>query len=258
MNDEQRKQVQEIVSMATDKNTKYRLGWGSIFVLMAAAGFADLVSLIPFAGDVVSPIYWFCVAGFLYLKGFGLMNPGRLATQLVGFAAELIPVVQEFPVFLLATALLIILTRVEDKTGIKANFSGRNLNDPATMNRNGVRLPSGQNQPLNSGGMRQPSGSRDTSDQEPTVPRTQDERGQGGVMALGEEIPEEDPLKPATKAPMATENSDMANKAGKSSTSNGISTGGAPGSASSGGASGSGGGGGGGSGGGGGGGEGGK
>jgi len=185
VNDEQRKQVQQIAGMATDKNTRYRLGWGAVALMMAAAAFADLVSLIPFAGDFVSPIYWFCIAGFLYLKGFGLMNPGRLATQLVGFAAEMIPGVQALPVFLLATALLIILTRVEDKTGIKAGFNGRNLNDSPTINQNGTRLPPRQNQPLNSGGVRQPAGIVSSSDQESTTPVPSTE------LALGEEVADE-------------------------------------------------------------------
>jgi len=178
------------MNSVADKKTTYRLGWGAIIVLMFAAGLADLASLIPFVGSFVSPVYWILVAIFLYMKGFGLMNPGRLATQIVGLVAEMIPVVQAFPAFLIATAALIILTRVEDKTGIQAPLQGGAASGkptlggkpggPMPLNQGGVRAPGGQQAaPLNSDGVRYPSSDTPTNT-EPSLGETVD----------GEEAPE--------------------------------------------------------------------
>lgn len=156
MNEEQKKAAGQILSAVTDKNTVYRLGWGAIIALLAVAGIGDLISLIPLAGDVVAPIFWVVVAVYLYMKGFGLMNPGRLVTELVSMAAEMVPGIQEFPALLLGTALVIILTRLEDRTGVQFELPGRTVGGRTPLNQNGARAPIQTPAPLNIDGVRPP------------------------------------------------------------------------------------------------------
>lgn len=118
---------------------QYRLRGASVFLFLIAAGFADLLTFIPFVGDVVSPIFWFCAAVYLWKKGLGFINGKRLAVETISFIAELIPAVQEFPTIFIAAVAIVVMSRVEDKTGIKMPLKGGKGRNP--MNKNGMRLP---------------------------------------------------------------------------------------------------------------------
>ena len=154
----------------------YRLGITAIAVLIFTAAIADLICLIPFAGDFVGPVYWVLVSIFLYTKGFGILNARRFATSAISMVAEMIPGVQELPIILVGVIIVIVFSRIEDKTGIKIPTSKGPIDDKAIAgvtpgikpaNQDGVRQPSalesGQEnnssprQPLNSGGVRTPS-----------------------------------------------------------------------------------------------------
>lgn len=143
-------------AMNEQGTVQYRLGWGSIVILLGAAGIGDLLSLIPFVGDFVGPVFWVIVAIYLYTRGFGLLNPGRLAAELISLAAKMIPIIQEFPELLAGMAAVIILSRFEDRTGMKVPLSGSSSTNP--LNSGGARLPAGAPVPLNSEGVRLPSG----------------------------------------------------------------------------------------------------
>lgn len=120
---------------------KYRLGWVSIAVLLLTAGIADLVTLIPMAGDFVAPVYWVCVSMFLYTRGFGIMNARRFVTSIVSMAGEMLPGFQALPLLFSGAIALVIFTRLEDKA--------KSLNKPAIISphkplyEDGVRRPTG-------------------------------------------------------------------------------------------------------------------
>ena len=124
---------------------KYRIGISSIIILMISAIFADLLSLIPLVGDIVGPIYWIVAGIFFWQAGLGIVNWKTLAPELISLVGELIPAIQALPTIIVCTAIIIILSRIEDKTGISLNPINK-----------GVRLPIKQ-QPLNKGGKRLPN-----------------------------------------------------------------------------------------------------
>jgi len=150
MNEDKKAAIQQVRDLAFDKHTAYRLTWGPIILLMCAAVGGDVFTLIPFVGDAVGPIVWVATALYLYKKGFGLMNPGRLSVELIDMAAKMFPVIQEFPELTIGMALIIVMTRIEDRTGMKANIAGRSTDELRLGNRVVMR------QPLNDGGVRLP------------------------------------------------------------------------------------------------------
>jgi hypothetical protein len=122
---------------------KYRMGIVGIVILILLATIADLLSLIPFVGDFVGPIFWVMVSIYLWKIGCGLINSKRLATEIISIVIEVIPVAQEIPSIIICMAIIIILVRVEDKTGIKMIGSKGNLTNAGRItvrsNAEGVR-----------------------------------------------------------------------------------------------------------------------
>ncbi len=95
-----------------------------IVVLCFVALLADLLTLIPFAGDIIAPIFWVLFSGYLFARGFGFINVWRLIPEAVSFVAELIPGVQEVPTIIIGTVIIIVLLRMEDRTGLKLTKTG--------------------------------------------------------------------------------------------------------------------------------------
>jgi hypothetical protein len=104
-----------------DDKPKYRLANVAILGIMSLAGLADLITFIPIAGDIIGPIFWVGASVYFWKSGLGMINPRRLATSLLSFVAELIPIVQEFPTIIVGTAAIIIMSRIEDRTGLSLN-----------------------------------------------------------------------------------------------------------------------------------------
>ncbi len=126
-----------------NEETKYRLGNGSVAIFLAAAGFSDALTFIPAVGDIVDPIFWACAVAYLWHKGLGIVNGKRIAVEAISFIAELIPGVQEFPTIFIAAVAIVVMSRTEDKIGIKIPGKGGVGGNPARphLNHNGVRLP---------------------------------------------------------------------------------------------------------------------
>ncbi len=118
--------------------------------LMIAATVGDLISLIPLAGDIVSPIFWTIVGLYFYTKGMGFFNGRRLAVAAVSFVAEMIPAIQELPFLLAGIIAVLFMIRVEDKTGLSLVKPMTKGVTPPRMERNpfngqpGVRPPRNQ------------------------------------------------------------------------------------------------------------------
>jgi hypothetical protein len=122
------------------QKTKYRIGTVAVILLIVTAVIADLITLIPIAGDIVGPLYWIIVSVYLWKAGLGFVNGRRLAVEAISIVAELIPVVQELPAILAGVIAIIIMTRIEDRTGISLN----------PLKKKGVTPPRMSRQPLNS------------------------------------------------------------------------------------------------------------
>ncbi len=136
---------------------KYRIGAVGIVFLVALATLADLFSLIPFVGDIVGPIFWICASVYLWKIGCGLLNARRLATSLISMVAEMIPIVQELPLILAGMIAVIVMVRMEDKTGISIPGIG-DKKSGSHLVQNGVNPPHQQQIPLNQDGVRAPGG----------------------------------------------------------------------------------------------------
>jgi len=96
----------------------YRISGGMSTILILLAGLADLLTLIPFVGDVVGPLFWVLASIYFWKAGLGLVNGRRLATTVVSTVIELIPAAQAFPAILAGIIAVIVMVRIEDRTGI--------------------------------------------------------------------------------------------------------------------------------------------
>ena len=127
--------------------SKSKLGYVAIGIWGIFAIIGDLLGLIPFAGDFVGPIFWIAFATFLWMKGFGFLNPKRLAVEGVDMVIKMIPALQELPVELLIGAIaVIVMIKFEEKTGVK--IPGKE---------GGNNVATGAHSPVNAGGVRKPS-----------------------------------------------------------------------------------------------------
>ncbi len=90
-----------------------------IVILVISAFIADLIGLIPFAKDFTASIFWVVVSAYFWIKGMGIFNGRKLAAMAISWIASIIPFIQEIPLEIVAGIVaIIIITRIEDKTGI--------------------------------------------------------------------------------------------------------------------------------------------
>lgn len=134
---------------------KYRVGLISIFSLICLALLFDL-ALIPILQNIAAGIYWIIAGTWLWMRDVSSFKMRQFIPEISSFLIEQIPALQTFPFLTLGIAIVIILTRLEDKTGISIgslkdlknikNIEGvlQNLNRVP-----GVTLPRNQRQPLN-------------------------------------------------------------------------------------------------------------
>lgn len=138
--------------MEESNNKKYRIGTVAVMILISIAAIADLITLIPGLGNIIGWIFWFGVACYLWKSGHGWINWRILAPEIISLAAEFLPGIQALPTILASIIAIIVLSRLQDKTGVSLMPTGKSLNTE------GVRRPTGTTKPLNSGGMRLPEG----------------------------------------------------------------------------------------------------
>ena len=157
-----------IISRMNDGKSKFGYVAIGIWGILAIVG--DLVSLIPIVGTFVGPIFWITFAIFLWMKGFGFLNPKRIAVMGVDMVIKMIPFLQEIPVELLIGVIAVVaMIKFEEKTGIKlpgTGGAGGKVGSVPRLNSGGVRMP-GQGdgltktgdsiEPLNNSGRRAPS-----------------------------------------------------------------------------------------------------
>jgi hypothetical protein len=152
--------------MASKTEKKHQIGNLAIVILTILATVADLLSLIPFVGDFVGPIFWIFAGIYFWKSGMGLVNGKRLAASLISLVAEMIPGVQELPTIIAGMIIIIVVTRLEDKTDIKLPATGT-ASARTPLNAGEVRMPTPQakdnhivpaaSNMLNFNGVRRPS-----------------------------------------------------------------------------------------------------
>jgi hypothetical protein len=123
-----------------------KIGILTIIILVFIALLADLLSIIPFVGTFVGPIFWASVALYLYIKGFGFLNLRRLAPMAISVVGELIPAIQALPTIFVGMIALVILIKTREITGISLkDASHGKFSRPQGLNNAGVRAPRPKN-----------------------------------------------------------------------------------------------------------------
>lgn len=97
---------------------QYRIGTVAAGLLIILAIIFDILTLIPIVGDFLGPLFWVMASIYFWKIGMGFVNGRKLAVTLISLVAELIPVIQEFPAILLGIIVVIVMTRIEDRTGV--------------------------------------------------------------------------------------------------------------------------------------------
>ena len=121
-----------------------KIGIMGICILIFIALVADLLTLIPLAGNFIGPLYWIAVAVYLWMKGFGFLNLRRAAPTILSTAGELIPAIQALPTILAGTIALIAMLKVQEKTGVSFTNPTKGAAPTLTnraLNQNGTRMP---------------------------------------------------------------------------------------------------------------------
>ncbi|MFA6295251.1 MAG: hypothetical protein WC666_02385 [Candidatus Paceibacterota bacterium] len=160
------RQQQELKKMASGllSGKKSRISNMAAIFLIVIALIADLLTIIPFVGTLVGPLFWACIALYLWQIGCGFLNPRRLITGLISTIGEVMPAIQELPLIFVGIVLIILMVRLEDKTSASImkkvpNNSGRKpLNQAGTRQPNGNMSMSESSQPANINGIRPPNG----------------------------------------------------------------------------------------------------
>lgn len=147
--------------MEQNSNKKSRISTSASIVLVITAVIADILSLIPIVGDLTGPIYWVIVSYYLWKIGCGFVNAKQLATKAISMVAEMIPAVQEFPLTVAGIVVVIMLIKIEEKTGVNLTSLAGGAKKP--LNHNGIRLPPAEEsvatpKPAYNEGIRPPNG----------------------------------------------------------------------------------------------------
>ncbi len=139
----------------SNKQKQHRMGWVGISGLLVVGIILDLVTLIPGAGTLLAPPVWIAINTYLWIIGCGIVNAKRLSTSLISMVGEMIPALQALPINILGIIAIIIMVRLEDKTGIKVHGGTKGVGNISIVNGNPVRNPK-ITPPLNVDGIRLP------------------------------------------------------------------------------------------------------
>ena len=145
--------------MEEQKPKKHRIGMLAIVVFVVAAIICDLIGLIPFAKNATATVFWGISSFAMWKMGLGIFNGRKVAIMAVSWVSSMIPFIQEIPIEITAGIIaIIIVSRIEEKTGISALSLMNKGIMPGPLNARGSRLPASPKLPLNEGGQRQPNG----------------------------------------------------------------------------------------------------
>lgn len=107
--------------MNGQKKEEHRISGPTAVSMVGTAILFDLASLIPIVNIVIVPAgllafwMWFQMHGV----SIGFTSPKRLATMSLTGLAEIIPAISMIPSWTAGVMITILLTTIEDKTGVK-------------------------------------------------------------------------------------------------------------------------------------------
>jgi hypothetical protein len=133
--------------MKGDINIQYRISMGMSVLLIALAGIFDLATTIPFVGTIMGPLFWIIVGIYFWTKGMGVVNGRRLAVSGVSFVAELIPAIQALPTLIVGIIIILLIVRIEDKTGLSIVKPIKKGVTPPRINRIPINSIPGRREP---------------------------------------------------------------------------------------------------------------
>ncbi len=129
--------------MQENNKPQYRIGILAIVVLFITACIFDGLTFIPFVGDLIAWVFWVGSAIYYWKAGLGLANWKVLVPEILSFAAELVPAVQELPTMIAATVVIVAMSRVEDRFNVSL-IPGKKITParrPPPLNNSGIRPP---------------------------------------------------------------------------------------------------------------------
>lgn len=89
-------------------------------LMIGTAVILDLISIIPVVGQAFASVGSFVIFLIWFLiLGLPLVTPKKLLTTLSAYIIEFIPAISALPAITVGVILMIVLTRAEEKTGIK-------------------------------------------------------------------------------------------------------------------------------------------
>lgn len=103
--------------MEETKSSKVKAG-DMATVLLSTGVVADALSLIPFVGAVVGPVYWFFAGIYLWACGHGLISAKKLVPIIVSMIAEFFPAIQSAPTIVIGIVIILVSIKLEEKTGV--------------------------------------------------------------------------------------------------------------------------------------------
>ncbi len=131
-----------------DNRPAHKIGTITAFILIFVAILVDLLSLIPLLGSILGPGFWICINIYFWYVGLGIVNARRLASGIISTLIELIPILQWLPSVTLGMILVIIMIRLEEKTGISLSSVTKTpgttpprLRPPKFNTQQGIRYP---------------------------------------------------------------------------------------------------------------------
>jgi hypothetical protein len=117
-----------------------KIGILAMIVSIVLALVADALTLIPFVGIAVGPIFWISFNYYLHKKGFPIMSGKRLGTGIISTIAEIIPAIQALPTITLGVIAILVMIYFQEKTGVPVTSIADGKVGPKN-NMNGVRQP---------------------------------------------------------------------------------------------------------------------
>ena len=135
--------------MDNKPKTQYRISMAMSVILIAIAGIFDLTTAIPFIGSFMGPLFWVIAGIYFWVKGMGIVNGKRLVVSGTSFILELFPGIQIAPTLIGGIIIILLITRIEDKTGLSIVKPLKKGVTPPKVQRIPVNTTGGRREPRN-------------------------------------------------------------------------------------------------------------
>jgi hypothetical protein len=129
--------------------TEHKISNLAAAILIFIAVFIDVLTFLPGVGSFFGPAFWVFVNFYFWYIGLGIVNTKRLASGIISSLIEFIPIIQWLPSVTVGIIIVIIVTRIEEKTGISVisltkrtpGTTPPRLKSPKLNSQQGIRYP---------------------------------------------------------------------------------------------------------------------